>query len=144
MAQKWHPDNFSNEQEKKNAEKKFVDIAAAKEVYALELYINWLSSLHLHIGCFRTDESSSMKISFLIQGKDREQDKKVELETAECVGSRLSFFCLVCEIEPGVVVLGNGWIVSKNSGVGSWAASFPLLITRQRVVIKRSSCSFER
>lgn len=33
MAQKWHPDNFaSNESERKIAEKKFIDIAAAKEV----------------------------------------------------------------------------------------------------------------
>lgn len=33
MAQKWHPDNFQlNESEKKIAEKKFIDIAAAKEV----------------------------------------------------------------------------------------------------------------
>lgn len=33
MAQKWHPDNFAtNESEKKIAEKKFIDIAAAKEV----------------------------------------------------------------------------------------------------------------
>lgn len=33
MAQKWHPDNFANnEAEKKIAEKKFIDIAAAKEV----------------------------------------------------------------------------------------------------------------
>ncbi|RWS14564.1 dnaJ subfamily C member 3-like isoform X2, partial [Dinothrombium tinctorium] len=31
MAQKWHPDNFKGE-EKKTAEKKFIDIAAAKEV----------------------------------------------------------------------------------------------------------------
>lgn len=31
-AQKWHPDNFQDEQEKKKAEKKFLDIAAAKEV----------------------------------------------------------------------------------------------------------------
>jgi DnaJ family protein C protein 3 len=32
-AQKWHPDNFAtNEDEKKVAEKKFIDIAAAKEV----------------------------------------------------------------------------------------------------------------
>ncbi len=30
-AQKWHPDNFQGE-EKKMAEKKFIDIAAAKEV----------------------------------------------------------------------------------------------------------------
>lgn len=30
-AQKWHPDNFRGE-EKKMAEKKFIDIAAAKEV----------------------------------------------------------------------------------------------------------------
>lgn len=33
MAQKWHPDKFSgNESERKMAEKKFIDIAAAKEV----------------------------------------------------------------------------------------------------------------
>lgn len=33
QAQKWHPDNFAtNEAEKKIAEKKFIDIAAAKEV----------------------------------------------------------------------------------------------------------------
>ncbi|CAP24943.1 Protein CBR-DNJ-28 [Caenorhabditis briggsae] len=36
MAQKWHPDNFQNEQEKKRAEKKFIDIAAAKEVLSDE------------------------------------------------------------------------------------------------------------
>ena len=32
LAQKWHPDNFMDEEEKKKAEKKFMDIAAAKEV----------------------------------------------------------------------------------------------------------------
>lgn len=32
MAQKWHPDNFSDSDKKKIAEKKFIDIAAAKEV----------------------------------------------------------------------------------------------------------------
>jgi len=32
LAQKWHPDNFQDETEKKRAEKKFMDIAAAKEV----------------------------------------------------------------------------------------------------------------
>ena len=32
LAQKWHPDNFQDETEKKAAEKKFMDIAAAKEV----------------------------------------------------------------------------------------------------------------
>ena len=31
-AQKWHPDNFQEGDEKKKAEKKFIDIAAAKEV----------------------------------------------------------------------------------------------------------------
>lgn len=31
-AQKWHPDNFPDPDEKKVAEKKFIDIAAAKEV----------------------------------------------------------------------------------------------------------------
>ncbi|CAI5455827.1 unnamed protein product [Caenorhabditis angaria] len=32
LAQKWHPDNFANDDEKKKAEKKFIDIASAKEV----------------------------------------------------------------------------------------------------------------
>ncbi|ETN81612.1 tetratricopeptide repeat protein [Necator americanus] len=32
MAQKWHPDNFNDAAEKKKAEQKFIDIAAAKEV----------------------------------------------------------------------------------------------------------------
>lgn len=32
LAAKWHPDRFDNKEEKKNAEKKFIDIAAAKEV----------------------------------------------------------------------------------------------------------------
>lgn len=31
-AQKWHPDNFQEGEEKKRAERKFIDIAAAKEV----------------------------------------------------------------------------------------------------------------
>ncbi|XP_068611868.1 dnaJ homolog subfamily C member 3b [Brachionichthys hirsutus] len=32
LAQQWHPDNFQSENEKKDAEKKFIDIASAKEV----------------------------------------------------------------------------------------------------------------
>jgi len=32
LAREWHPDNFRDEKEKKNAEKKFIDIASAKEV----------------------------------------------------------------------------------------------------------------
>ncbi|KAK2860440.1 hypothetical protein Q7C36_004606 [Tachysurus vachellii] len=32
LAQQWHPDNFQSEEEKKKAEKKFIDIASAKEV----------------------------------------------------------------------------------------------------------------
>uniref|UniRef100_A0AAV2JX07 DnaJ homolog subfamily C member 3 n=1 Tax=Knipowitschia caucasica TaxID=637954 RepID=A0AAV2JX07_KNICA len=32
LAQQWHPDNFQDEEEKKKAEKKFIDIAQAKEV----------------------------------------------------------------------------------------------------------------
>ncbi|CAB1345253.1 unnamed protein product [Coregonus sp. 'balchen'] len=32
LAQQWHPDNFREEAEKKEAEKKFIDIASAKEV----------------------------------------------------------------------------------------------------------------
>ena len=32
LAQQWHPDNFQSEADKKKAEKKFIDIASAKEV----------------------------------------------------------------------------------------------------------------
>ncbi|KAG9338594.1 hypothetical protein JZ751_025560 [Albula glossodonta] len=32
LAQQWHPDNFQDPEEKKRAEKKFIDIAQAKEV----------------------------------------------------------------------------------------------------------------
>ena len=32
LAQQWHPDKFSGEEEKAAAEKKFMDIASAKEV----------------------------------------------------------------------------------------------------------------
>ncbi|KAF3837127.1 hypothetical protein F7725_004591 [Dissostichus mawsoni] len=32
LAQQWHPDNFQSETDKKEAEKKFIDIASAKEV----------------------------------------------------------------------------------------------------------------
>lgn len=32
LAQQWHPDNFQSEVEKKEAEKRFIDIASAKEV----------------------------------------------------------------------------------------------------------------
>lgn len=32
LAQQWHPDNFQSEEDKKTAEKKFIDIASAKEV----------------------------------------------------------------------------------------------------------------
>jgi len=32
LAQKWHPDNFQDEEEKKRAQDKFIDIAAAKDV----------------------------------------------------------------------------------------------------------------
>ena len=32
LAQQWHPDNFQSETDKKEAEKRFIDIASAKEV----------------------------------------------------------------------------------------------------------------
>lgn len=32
LAQQWHPDNFQGESDKKEAEKRFIDIASAKEV----------------------------------------------------------------------------------------------------------------
>ena len=32
LAREWHPDNFQDEAEKKKAENKFIEIAAAKEV----------------------------------------------------------------------------------------------------------------
>ena len=46
LAQKWHPDNFQDEDEKKRAEKKFMDIAAAKEVLTDEggcCFYKWCS-----------------------------------------------------------------------------------------------------
>lgn len=32
LAQKWHPDNYKSDEEKKHAQEKFIDIASAKEV----------------------------------------------------------------------------------------------------------------
>jgi DnaJ family protein C protein 3 len=32
LAQQWHPDNFRDDEEKKRAQEKFIDIAAAKDV----------------------------------------------------------------------------------------------------------------
>jgi DnaJ-class molecular chaperone len=41
LAQKWHPDNYhTDEKMKKIAEKKFIDIAAAKEVKKIVLKKN--------------------------------------------------------------------------------------------------------
>ena len=49
LAREWHPDNFQDEKDKKNAEKKFIEIAAAKEVLSdpgmgatLIISCNWL------------------------------------------------------------------------------------------------------
>ena len=39
LAMQWHPDKFQDEEDKKKAEKKFMDIAAAKEVLTDE---GWL------------------------------------------------------------------------------------------------------
>ena len=36
LAMQWHPDKFQDEEDKKKAEKKFMDIAAAKEVLSDE------------------------------------------------------------------------------------------------------------
>lgn len=41
LAQQWHPDNFQSESEKKEAEKKFIDIASAKEVLTDPGRWNW-------------------------------------------------------------------------------------------------------
>ena len=52
LAQKWHPDNFQDEDEKKRAEKKFMDIAAAKEVLTDEgecCFYKWCSQRIKHI-----------------------------------------------------------------------------------------------
>lgn len=45
LAQRWHPDNFQATEEKKRAEKKFIDIAQAKEVLTdpgTSLSLSWL------------------------------------------------------------------------------------------------------
>lgn len=44
LAMQWHPDNFQDEEEKKQAEKKFIDIAAAKEVLT-DPGTSWLREL---------------------------------------------------------------------------------------------------
>ena len=47
LAVKWHPDKYESEEEKKKAEKMFMDIAAAKEVLTdpgkLSDFIRWCS-----------------------------------------------------------------------------------------------------
>lgn len=52
LAQKWHPDNFQDEDEKKKAEKKFMDIAAAKEVLSDPGEWSLLSSSRYHLHKF--------------------------------------------------------------------------------------------
>ena len=46
LAAKWHPDRFSDAEEKKKAEKKFIDIAAAKEVLTDPGTIKSLDSIY--------------------------------------------------------------------------------------------------
>ncbi len=43
LAMQWHPDKFQDEEDKKAAEKKFMDIAAAKEVL-LDEGINFITT----------------------------------------------------------------------------------------------------
>lgn len=58
LAQQWHPDNFQLESEKKEAEKKFIDIASAKEVLTdpgqelrwLHVHVTLLTSCFRHLG----------------------------------------------------------------------------------------------
>ena len=50
LAREWHPDNFQDESEKEVAEKRFIEIAAAKEVLtdpgmSLKLYKNACNKL---------------------------------------------------------------------------------------------------
>ena len=42
LAMQWHPDKFQDEEDKKKAEKKFMDIAAAKEVLSDEGELTFL------------------------------------------------------------------------------------------------------
>jgi hypothetical protein len=51
-AQKWHPDNYQGD-EKKIAEKKFIDIAAAKEVLTDPGKPYFRLTTQMYIQCFR-------------------------------------------------------------------------------------------
>lgn len=55
LAQQWHPDNFSDEQEKKKAEAKFIDIASAKEVLTDPGALVLLTSKSIAFLCYREE-----------------------------------------------------------------------------------------
>ena len=59
LAMQWHPDKFQEEEDKKKAEKKFMDIAAAKEVLTDEGGFNKLLTVACsgHILFFHRDAS---------------------------------------------------------------------------------------
>lgn len=58
LAAKWHPDRFSDPEEKKKAEKKFIDIAAAKEVltdpgiFCICAVFFYMSNAQMSMMCF--------------------------------------------------------------------------------------------
>lgn len=61
LAQQWHPDNFQSETEKKEAEKKFIDIASAKEVLTDPGLM--LNNTHFVLGVFFSKRVFSPKDS---------------------------------------------------------------------------------
>ena len=48
LAQKWHPDNFQDEDDKKKAEKKFMDIAGKLYIALTVLSLRTFRTRHLH------------------------------------------------------------------------------------------------
>ena len=48
LAQKWHPDNFQDEDDKKKAEKKFMDIAGKLYIALTVLSLSTFRTRHLH------------------------------------------------------------------------------------------------
>ena len=48
LAQKWHPDNFQDEDDKKKAEKKFMDIAGKLYIALKVLSLSTFRTRHLH------------------------------------------------------------------------------------------------
>merc|ERR1712203_860850 len=65
LAQKWHPDNFQDEDDKKKAEKKFMDIAAAKEVLSDKEMLQKFIKVKIRWTLKRNENDKDMVIHFM-------------------------------------------------------------------------------